>query len=141
MLCKSFDFFIAWAKILRRKTTSKTMTCGNFSHHISRTFLNHSSYGFKLNDLHVYYGMILSPSNRGQMSLNIHTKKNELNKKCSFFFFFFLLISSSNTHTWKCISLKKKTLIKKSSEKGVQFRILNCTVVQYNKILIDLIFG
>jgi len=27
------------------------------------------------------------------------------------------------------------------SEKDLQFTILNCTVVQYNKTLIDLIFG
>jgi hypothetical protein len=27
------------------------------------------------------------------------------------------------------------------SEKGLQFRILDCTVVQYNKTFIDLIFG
>ena len=53
--------------------------------------------------------MILSPFNRGQMSISIQ-KKNELNKK-------------------------------NPSERGVQFRILNCTVVQYNKTLIDLIFG
>jgi hypothetical protein len=43
--------------------------CGNFSNHISQTFLNHSSHWFQLND--VYNGMILSPSNRGQMSISI----------------------------------------------------------------------
>jgi hypothetical protein len=39
--------------------------CVNFSNHISRTFLNHSSHWFKLND--VYNGMIISLSNRGHM--------------------------------------------------------------------------
>ena len=73
----------------RRQVNNKYLPCGNFSNHISRTFLNHSSHWFKLND--VYNGMIISPS-------NIHTKKNELNKKKTI---------SSNTHTWKCISLKK----------------------------------
>ena len=65
--------------------------CGNFSNHISPTFLNLSFHCSKLND--VYNGMIISPSNRGHVTISIH-KKNELNKKCVFF----LLISSSNAH-------------------------------------------
>ena len=36
-------------------------------------------------------------------NVNIHTKKNELNKKC----FFLLLISSSNTHTHENVLLRK----------------------------------
>ena len=54
--------------------------CGNFSNHITRTFLNHSTHWFKLND--VYNGMILSPSNRGQMC-----KKERTNYKMCFFFY------------------------------------------------------
>jgi hypothetical protein len=48
--------------------------CGNFSNHISQTFLNHSSHVFKLND--VYNRMILSPSNRGQMSISMQKRTN-----------------------------------------------------------------
>ena len=48
--------------------------CGNFSNHISRNFLSHSSHWFELND--VYNGMILSPTNRGQMAIFIQKRKN-----------------------------------------------------------------
>jgi hypothetical protein len=34
-----------------------------------------------------------------------------------------------------------KNLKRNPPEKDHQFRILNCTVVQYNKTLMDLIFG
>ena len=49
-------------------------------------------------------------------------------------------------HTHENVVVLKKALIKQTrnpSEKDVQFRILNCTVVQYNKTLtcIDWIFG
>ena len=60
--------------------------CGNFSNHISPTFLNLSFHCSKLND--VYNGMIISPSNRGHVTISIH-KKNELNKKCFFLINFF----------------------------------------------------
>ena len=62
--------------------------CGNFSNHISRTFLNHSSHWFKLN---------------GYINVNIHTKKNELNKK-SFFYYLFLQI-----HTHENVLVLKST--------------------------------
>ena len=58
--------------------------CGNFSNHISRTFLNHSSHWFKLND--VYNGMILSPYNRGQMSISIQKRTNQIQKIIDCFF-------------------------------------------------------
>jgi hypothetical protein len=32
--------------------------CGNFSNHISRTFLNHSSHWFKLNDVMQVLGLL-----------------------------------------------------------------------------------
>ena len=58
----------------RRQVNNDYSPCGNFSKYISQTFLNHSSHWFKLNN--VYNGMILSLSNRGQMSISIHNRTN-----------------------------------------------------------------
>ena len=46
MSCKSSDFFIARAKLpdCRQQVNNDYSPCGNFSNHISRTFLNHSSH-------------------------------------------------------------------------------------------------
>ena len=57
-----------------------------------------------------------------------------------FFYYYFLLL----IHTHENVLVLRKTRInytRNSSEKGLQFRIVNCTGVLYNKTLIDLIFG
>jgi hypothetical protein len=58
----------------RPQVSNDYSPCGNFSNHISWTFWNHSSHWFKLND--IYNGMILSPSNRGHISISIQKRMN-----------------------------------------------------------------
>jgi hypothetical protein len=80
MSCKSSDFFIARAKLpdCRRQVYNDYSPCGNFSNHISRTFRNHSSHWFKLNDVYIIIEWSHHPlnSNRGQMSISIQKRMN-----------------------------------------------------------------
>jgi hypothetical protein len=59
-------------KIVGTEGTIKVLLPEYQVNHISWIFLNHSYHWFELND--VYNGMILSPSNRRQMSISIQKR-------------------------------------------------------------------